>query len=186
MAKELIKRKTFNVKREVVKMVEEKEDVMEIKNIIKELPTNGFFKSRTLDEITGITVHHSASLQKMNFTCYDFAQWHIDPKGRMKAPAICYHFSIDVDGTVYQVNEITAVAWHACKPANNYAIGVELTGNFEIEEPTEAQMVSLRLLISYLELLLNRALIVRGHKEEPNNATACPGKNLMLLKSVWR
>jgi len=155
---------------------------MEIINIIDELPRNGEFKQRPLHTITGITVHHSAS--KMGqFKPVDFARWHTDPKGRLRAPAICYHFAIEPDGAIYQVNTLESIAWHAGN-ANYSTIGIELNGNFQKENPTDEQLHSLRWLTSYLERLLNRKLAQQGHCEV--QATACPGNNMMKCKKEWR
>lgn len=149
-----------------------------IENIINLLPRNGDFKKRNIDQITHISVHHSASPMG-KFNAYDFARWHIDPKGRLKAPAICYHFGIEPDGTIQQTNTLDQIAWHTIG-ANTVAIGIELNGNFEIEEPTQEQLDSLFWLIDYLKKdVLKKDLIVKPHKEFKGNATACCGKNLI-------
>ena len=161
-----------------------KPKIMEIQDFTTKLPRNGNFKSRSVDKITHIIVHHSAS--KMGqFTVFDFARWHMDPNGRLKAPAICYHFSIDGSGVVKQVNDLTQTAWHAGN-ANGYSIGVELDGNFENEQPTEKQIESLVWLIGFLNVKLGRKLTVIGHREAPQNQTACPGKNMMAIESRWK
>ena len=78
----------------------------------------------------------------------------VDPNGRLRAPGICYHFSIEQDGTIYQVNT-ESIPWHA-GPANNNSIGIELNGNFEVEQPTDAQLHSLRWLTAQLEQKLSK------------------------------
>ena len=148
-----------------------------INNIIDQLPRLGDFAKRKIADITHIAVHHSASKSGV-FTIKDFANWHTNPNGRMKAPAICYHFGIEPNGKIYQVNTLDQIAWHTIG-ANSYAIGIELNGNFEIEEPTVEQLDSLKWLVEYLKIELHTKLIVKGHKEFKGNATACPGKNLL-------
>ena len=182
---DLTERKSQDLLRESKPIpVVENKPVMEIQDYISKLPRNGNFKSRTLDKITHIVVHHSAS--KMGqFTVYDFAKWHMDKNGRLKAPAICYHYSIDGDGEIKQVNELTQIAWHAGN-ANSYSIGVELDGNFEIEHPTDKQIESLVWLIGHINETLGRKLTVIGHREAPNNATVCPAKNMMSIQSKWK
>lgn len=158
---------------------------MEIINIIATLPrnpSNGAFRLRKLDKINTIIVHHSASKGGL-FPPLTIAKWHIDPNGRLRAPGICYHFSIEQDGTIYQVNTLESIPWHA-GPANNNSIGIELNGNFEVEQPTDAQLHSLRWLTAQLEQKLAKNLIQKGHKEV--QATACPGKNMFDRKSEWR
>lgn len=155
---------------------------MEIINIIDDLPRKGNFRKRKLDAINGIIVHHSATKAGL-FGPKQFAAWHIDPNGRLRAPGICYHFDIEPDGTIYQVNNIDDIAWHAGN-ANYANIGIELNGNFQNEQPTDAQLHSLRWLTAYLENQLGRELQQKGHCEV--QATACPGKNMMARKNQWR
>ena len=158
---------------------------IKIANISKELPRRGDYRNRTLAQITGISVHHSASPMG-KFGPVDFARWHIDPKGHLKAPAIAYHYVIEPDGTIYQTNELAQIGWHTVN-YNTTNVGVLLNGNFEIEQPTEAQLNSLRQLLQYLQELLGKKLDIRGHKEWTGNEklTVCPGKNLLKLKNQW-
>jgi len=149
-----------------------------IKDIIDQLPRKGEYTQRSLSDIDRIIIHHSAS-PAGKFTVWDFARWHIDPNGRLKAPGIAYHFGIEPDGTIYQVNKLTAKSWHTIN-GNQNGIGIELNGNFENEQPTEAQKTSLKWLIRYLKKLLKKNLAVYGHKEIPGNSTACPGRNLNI------
>ena len=62
---------------------------------------------------------------------------------------------------------------------NSHTIGIHVCGNFEIGEPTDAQIESLAMLLANLctdyGLTINRDSIV-GHRELM--ATACPGRNL--------
>lgn len=155
---------------------------MEIINIIKDLPRKGEFAQRQLGVISTIIVHHSATLMGL-FKPASFAKWHMDPNGSLRAPAICYHFDIEEDGTIYQANTLESIAWHAGN-ANRFSIGIELNGNFEKENPTDAQLHSLRWLTAQLEQKLGKKLVQKGHKEV--QATACPGKNLFARKSEWR
>ena len=151
-----------------------------IKNIIDDLPSKGDFRQRKLKAITHIVIHHSAS-PAGKFTPYDFARWHME--GSMKAPRVCYHYSIDQGGIIYKCNKHSSIVWHASN-ANYYSLGVELDGNFMTEKPTVLQMESLRFLIKELEKELNKDLKLVGHKEV--DATLCPGDNMMAIKSEWR
>lgn len=154
-----------------------------IVDIREQLPTRGgySFKRRKLDAITGIVVHHSASPMGM-YTPFDFAKWHIDPKGRLKAPAICYHFAINQFGIINWTSDLENICWHAGN-ANNFTIAIEIDGNFETECPTEQTLSSLRWLIGYLQGLLGKDLTVDPHKKY--QATACCGKNLIAVRDKW-
>jgi len=69
-----------------------------------------------------------------------------DPRGPAYGrnwPRIAYHFTIEKDGTIEQVNALTDVTWH-CKGQNSHSIGIMLVGNFagpghEGGEPTPEQ-----------------------------------------------
>ena len=69
-----------------------------------------------------------------------------DPRGPAYGrnwPRIAYHFVLEKDGAVEQVNALTDVTWH-CKRQNTRSIGIMLVGNFagpghEGGEPTDAQ-----------------------------------------------
>ena len=149
-----------------------------IKDITNDLPNRGEYQQRNLSSIDRIIVHHSAS-PAGKFNVYDFARWHIDPKGYLKSPRIAYHFCIEPDGTIYQTNKLTSIGWHTIN-ANATGIGIVLNGNFETEQPSEAQKKSLKNLIKYLNDKFKKKLPVYGHREIPGNATACPGRNLKI------
>jgi len=149
-----------------------------ITDIINQLPSKGEYQQRNLNSIDRIIIHHSAS-PAGKFTVQDFARWHINPNGYLKAPRIAYHFCIEPDGKIYQTNKLTAISWHTIN-ANATGIGIVLNGNFENEQASDAQKKSLKNLIRYLNNKFNKKLTVYGHKEIPGNATACPGRNLKL------
>ncbi|KKP51435.1 MAG: N-acetylmuramoyl-L-alanine amidase [candidate division TM6 bacterium GW2011_GWF2_33_332] len=149
-----------------------------ITDIIDKLPRRGQYAQRSIEAIDKIVIHHSAS-PAGRFTMYDFANWHIDPGGRLKAPGIAYHFGIDPDGKIYQSNKLTSQSWHAGN-GNPSSVGVVLNGNFENEIPSDAQKKSLKYLIRFLRRKLKKKLTVFGHREIPGNLTACPGRNLNL------
>lgn len=104
---------------------------------------------------------------------------------------IGYHFVIRKNGDI----EIGRPEWargaHA-ENDNDHTIGIHLCGNFEVAEPTKAQIESAAHLIGWLcdkyDLVPDAAHVV-GHREL--NATACPGKNLYKIlqtirgKSIW-
>ncbi|PLX06010.1 MAG: hypothetical protein C0596_16080 [Marinilabiliales bacterium] len=149
-----------------------------IKDIIEDLPHNGEYQQRNISSIDRIIIHHSAS-PSGKFNVYDFARWHINPNGYLKAPRIAYHFCIEPDGKIYQTNKLTSIGWHTIN-GNFTGIGIVLNGNFETENPSNAQVKSLKELIKYLNGKLGKKLVVYGHKEIPGNATACPGRNVNL------
>ena len=64
-----------------------------------------------------------------------------------------------------------------CQGYNSRSIGVNLTGNFEVDQPTEQQIDALTTLLSDLMQMYNiPPESVTGHNAW--NKTACPGANL--------
>ena len=83
---------------------------------------------------------------------------------------------VNPDGTVHAGRPEWATGAH-CQGYNYRSIGVNLVGNFEYLQPTEAQIESLTLLMADLmETYSVPPEQVTGHKVW--NATACPGANL--------
>lgn len=117
-----------------------------------------------------IVVHHTAS--NPNITVEDIHQMHLNNKWA----GIGYHLVIYPDGTIHQGRPVDTIGAH-CQGFNARSIGVNLTGNFEEAQPTQAQVDSLVALLSDLMHDYNvPPEQVAGHNAW--NATACPGRNL--------
>lgn len=91
---------------------------------------------------------------------------------------IGYHYVVRKDGTVEQGRPHWTVGAHACGE-NSHTIGIHVCGNFEIGEPTDAQIESTAMLLANVctdyGLPIDRDHIA-GHRELMG--TACPGRNL--------
>jgi N-acetylmuramoyl-L-alanine amidase len=115
-----------------------------------------------------VIIHHSASPDVFASTIHG---WHLNQKWS----GIGYHFVIRSGGAIERGRPENTIGAHAGPAGNADSIGVVLTGNFEYDKPTEAQMDSLVWLITqYLEPKYGK-LQVMGHKDVM--ATACPGRN---------
>ena len=113
-------------------------------------------------------IHHSASPDVPASTIHG---WHLGQKWS----GIGYHFVIRAGGAIERGRPEDTIGAHSGPAGNGDSIGVVLTGNFEYDKPTEAQLDSLVWLIAqYLEPRYGN-LDVIGHKDVM--ATACPGKN---------
>lgn len=183
---------------------------MEIKNVVKALekhPTKTWGQ-RQLHVIREVILHQAAS---KGATAEAVNRYHITPTkdrdgdGVVEAwernhitptgcPRICYHFVIEKDGTVKQCNELTDVTWHA-KGHNIVALGVLVAGYFKgpghpnAEEPSEAQISSLKELLAYLHIQFPKIKKTSylGHSEvDPVNKAACPGYTIMKVLESWR
>ena len=94
---------------------------------------------------------------------------------------IGYHYVIRKNGVIERGRPLAVVGAHAYGE-NYHTVGINVTGNFEKEVPTDAQMKSLTELVTALCRIYHidpgPATIV-GHRDV--NSTDCPGKNLYRL-----
>ena len=121
-----------------------------------------------------IVIHHTG-----NPTDDDLSAAEIDASHKGQGWAcIGYHYVIRKDGTVEAGRPHWTVGAHAYGH-NSHTIGIHVCGNFEIGEPTDAQIESTAMLLANLctdyGLPIDHDHIV-GHRELM--PTACPGRNL--------
>jgi N-acetyl-anhydromuramyl-L-alanine amidase AmpD len=171
----------------------ESTNVVIVKDYINVLPwhVNRRWSTRSLTDIDSIIIHQSASTGSLkNVNAY-----HITPSpnnhiSHAGAPHICYHYVIDRNGIVYNVNSLTSVVWH-CKGQNSNSIGILVLGNFSgpsyngSQEPTAEQVNSLKkLILAYTNneneehtkgLVINKSKVF-GHKDFGKEN--CPGNVL--------
>ena len=141
-----------------------------IKNITKKLVRDGQYRTRSLNQITDITIHHTAGPADQTTT--GIANYHVNSKGW---PGIGYHYVIDSDGTIEQTNALKSVSYHNGYNNTN-AIGIALKGNFELYPPPIAQIRALHKLIKHIKRKAPAVQNLVRHKEYPGASTACPGK----------
>ncbi len=147
----------------------EKPPIVDVVDQLPKHPTDTY-PTRSLDEITHITIHHSDA--PPNVPPERVAKFHVE---RRNWPGIGYHFYIMPDGTIYQTNRLTTMSNHVYMN-NRYTVGICLAGDFTEHLPTPAQLRSAAQLVAWLMQELNIPLEnVMGHKEYPNQNTACPG-----------
>lgn len=92
---------------------------------------------------------------------------------------IGYHYVIRQDGTIERGRPLVTVGAHAYMN-NIYTVGVCLSGNFEDEYPTDAQIDSLVELLASLCRIYHLApseYTIMGHMDV-NSDTLCPGEHL--------
>ena len=150
----------------------------------------------------GVAVHHSVytpakNLSDLKVQAKLFNDWHKSKswaettKTPSTYPYISYHYLMATDGSMLKVTQEQYVKYHAgdnfrgADSFNLHGIAVCLTGNYENDKPTEAQMKALVLFIRDVERRYKIDARVRGHKETSETATACPGKNIGTSKSGW-
>ncbi len=132
--------------------------------------------------VTCVTVHHDG-LEELIWTARteDVAarmeHYRVGHLGRGWAD-IGYHLAIDRGGVLWQGRSIRWQGAHV-QFHNEGNIGVLVMGNFDLQRPTAAQLVTLKKVLVDLRSTYG---IKRGrvytHKEWQDAQTACPGSNL--------
>ena len=125
-------------------------------------------------ETDQVVIHHTG-----NPTDDDLSAAEINTSHKARGwSCIGYHYVIRKAGTVEVGRPHWTVGAHAYGH-NSHTVGIHVCGNFEIGEPTDAQIESLAMLLANLctdyGLTIDRDHIV-GHRELMS--TACPGRNL--------
>jgi hypothetical protein len=115
-----------------------------------------------------IVVHHSASHPET--TVEEITKWHLE----RNFSTIGYHRVITNDGIIHKGRPDNVVP-ASVKDHNKGTLAVCLTGNFERDQPTQWQLISLQLQIQEWKMLFPNAKVV-GHRQLA--ATLCPGQNL--------
>lgn len=142
-----------------------------------------------------ITIHHTAELQKPGRaieakmqSLQNFSQSVSKLASGKTKPAwfdVPYHFYIAVDGKIAEGRELAfAGDTNTDYDPTGHAL-VVLEGNFETEQPTAEQLVSLDKMTLWLaEKFKVSAVDVKAHNDYAQ--TACPGVNLKKLMSDLR
>lgn len=126
-----------------------------------------------------VIIHHTAS-SRDHTTIQMIDEWHQErlfPLSQL-GYYVGYHYVIPADGVVVQMRNPDEDGCH-CNSLdtgehtsfNRSSIGIALFGNFEEEDPTEAQIVGLTALIRRLH-----PAVILGHRDIKD--TLCPGKFL--------
>jgi len=89
-----------------------------------------------------------------------------------------YHLYVRKDGSVHEGRPLWAMGAHTMH--FNDQVGICCEGNYDAERVMPAaQLRSLKAAIAYAKKKTG-ARVVRGHREMPNNATSCPGRNFPM------
>lgn len=118
-----------------------------------------------------LSIHHSAVSRLAYETMRTIQDEHLDKRGWAD---IGYHFGIDPQGHIYAGRDLH-VRGASVAGGNTGVIGVVLMGNFELEAPTDAQLVAIQTLANWLTetcVLTHLA----GHSELNPGITVCPGR----------
>lgn len=149
------------------------------------LAFNSLTKRATTDIIV---IHHTGNPYDDDLSVEQIHESHLG----LGWAGIGYHFVVRKDGSVELGRPHEYIGSHAYGE-NSHSIGIHLSGNFEIVEPTAMQIESLSRLVADLAELYNIPVCgttILGHRDLI--ATACPGKNLYEIiidtivgKAIW-
>ncbi len=160
-----------------------------IVDIVNQLPHHPTLRydERRQNLITHLAVHHTAVPPHVGPE--RIAELHVseDPsRGKRPWPGIGYHFFVRADGRLLRTQPIERVAYHTAGH-NEYTVGVVFAGSFMNGViPSAEQLSSGAYLLTWLMQELNVPLQhVWGHREFPDNRTACPGSE-WLEGRKWR
>jgi hypothetical protein len=126
-----------------------------------------------------VVIHHTAHAHDTVETMQDIQNLHMNRNGWAD---IGYHYGIDPNGNIYEGRDI-GVRGSSVSGYNTGLIGVVLMGNFEVDQPTEAQIASAQALVDWLAALY-RLSHLAGHSEFNGN-TVCPGENLNTQLDIF-
>jgi N-acetyl-anhydromuramyl-L-alanine amidase AmpD len=134
-------------------------------------------------EVKYIIIHQSATPRET--TTFDaIKRYHIG----LGWGNIAYHYFIDGRGKIHKGrNERTAGTHTKADNMNFKSLGVCLAGNFDNEEPSDAQLEALEKILRNLSAKYNIPKErILGHLEVPGAVTQCPGKNLLEWIEEYR
>jgi len=129
-----------------------------------------------------IVVHHTVSSRDKT-KVKDIDDWHQIRWPNFKSSLgyfVGYHFVITGDGTLTQTRRMSEQGAHC--PPNKGRIGVVLTGNFEEEKPSKAQLTSLQNLLEKL----NKQGITEIYGHNHFSKTLCPGRHLSKWIKMYK
>lgn len=91
---------------------------------------------------------------------------------------IGYNILIDGQGRCWEGRGLGYVGAHTLYH-NTGTLGVSFLGNYETRKLNLRQRIAYRRLLRLLRRKGFRFTVIKGHKQMPGQATACPGKNIM-------
>jgi N-acetyl-anhydromuramyl-L-alanine amidase AmpD len=136
------------------------------------------------EDVKYLIIHHSATLRDYT-TFKSVREYHINQRGFWE---IGYHYFIDGKGNLYNGRPTNYVGAHTSADNMNFkSLGICLAGNFEEEEPSREQLVTLEDLLKNLcKIYKIQKDNVLGHRQVKGAATLCPGIHLLVWLDEWK
>lgn len=144
------------------------------------------FSRRTVDQITGIALHHDAAFfdgrdKNFNGTTEDEEKARILAVHRLHTQTngwagIGYHLYVFPSGRMWHVGDLLTSRAHVYK-RNPGLVGIVAAGDFSSVAPTIGTLLAYANAIDAVNRQLRKPLVYKGHREWaiPGGETACPG-----------
>ena len=122
---------------------------------------------RSPDQITHISVHHSAV---EGGTIQGYANFHVNT---LKWSHIGYHMVVKGD-QIYQTNDLLTFSYHTSNN-NDYTVSVSVSGDLSKRSISDDERKCLyAVILTYMSLFNIPVQNVWGHNQFPDNNTSCP------------
>ena len=139
-------------------------------------------------KINYIVIHHSVTPRDLPLqqSVSSFSNSHkarLHPEPNSKGLHVAYHWVVAGDGSKMETRGLDEVGYHASSLSmNKESLGICLTGHFDNEKPSNAQMATLKKLVCWAceEFDVSPENVI-GHKDVKGVKKTCPGANLYAL-----
>lgn len=143
-----------------------------------------------MNGINRMTIHHSGFPEPWETEAWqttaneieDIREFHTGapPEDRGWAD-IAYHYVVDRAGRVWQARPLVYQGAHV-RHHNAHNLGIVLLGNFDLQDPSAAQLCALREFVLFVKKLYRIPLHrIYTHRELADNHTDCPGTSLFAF-----
>ena len=129
--------------------------------------------------IDRLTIHHAGSQAGVTGPgqIRGWQDWHMNGQGW---PDLAYHIVVGVDGRIYEGRDPAFRGDTGTAYDTTGHLLVVLEGNFEVEQPTAAQLASLKSVLAWASERYGVAPdTISGHGDHA--ATLCPGRHLEAI-----
>lgn len=143
---------------------------------------------REMSGVRRITLHHEGSPDTVDFTDFSTTSDRLERIRRFHVGRgwgdIGYHYVVDRAGRIWQARPVNLQGAHV-RDQNEHNVGVMALGNFNLQEPSEAQLKGLARITRYLRDQYNVPLrSIHTHQELA--ATSCPGRSMQPRIAAMR
>lgn len=122
----------------------------------------------------GVIIHHTATPTGHDWSAQEIHEMHL----KNGWSGFGYHFEIHPDGSIDKGRPLHTMGAQA-EHHNDHTVGICLSGNFEFQQPSQAQLASAARLVAAICQIYGikpSFVTIKGHYQY--NSTLCPGRFL--------